>query len=95
MTDAERLQDHLNLMRTGQPLVRLTRAQQLWQAKRLRDLGMNYAAIALVMGSYHGEWITGGGWSYRLRRAGLHRPQPRRANQFRDEKNKFARRVEA
>lgn len=75
MTDADRIQQHLNMLR-GEPLVRLTGRQACEQAYRLRLRGLAYTSVAMVMGVYHGEWYSAERWSMECRRLGA-QPSPR------------------
>lgn len=72
MTDEERLQAHLNLMR-GEPLIRLTGSAAMQQALKLRALGLTYRSLKLVMGSYHGEWYSEYTWRAKCVAAGAAR----------------------
>jgi hypothetical protein len=71
MTEAEQLQEHLNRLRTGWPLVTLTHGQAVAQAKRLRIRGMSYSGISHAMAAYHGYYLSAGAWQRRLRRLGI------------------------
>jgi hypothetical protein len=70
MNETEQLQRQLNLMR-GEPVVPLTGRAAIKQALSLRAQGLPYAAIATVMGIYHGEWYSRQRWYLECHKAGL------------------------
>lgn len=79
---AEQLQASLDALRNrnvtpfnNEVPLPLAPAQRVLQAKRLRDIGMDYTAVAQAMGVYHGEWYSAGAWVERLKRAGMHEPK--------------------
>lgn len=65
------LQDHLARLRGGEPIVPLLPGQAVYQAKRLREAGLTYGAVAQVMALYHGAVKTEAGWQSQLRRMGV------------------------
>lgn len=60
MTEAEKLQNHLQGMRTA-PLP-LTHGQSVQHAIKLRRRHYTYPAIAKVMGDYHGAHHSASWW---------------------------------
>lgn len=69
------LQDHLDSLKGRHAPLPLPSSEVLFQAKRLRDVGMDYTAVSQAMGVYHGEYLSVGGWVMRFKRAGLHEPK--------------------
>lgn len=69
----------LAAIRTGRPVVRLTRGQATAHALRLHADGLSYAAIASVMDRYHGHPLSSGAWACRLKNAGAPRRRQRGA----------------
>jgi hypothetical protein len=91
MTDLEvLLQQSLALMRAHQAPLPLLNGQATAQAMRLRQRGLTYQTIAVVMGTYHGVYKSETAWRSALRSKGApprhHNngslrvpPQPRRS----------------
>ena len=48
----------------------LVTPEQLAEAAALRDLGLPYRALAVVMGRYHGAWYAPATWRMYLREIG-------------------------
>jgi hypothetical protein len=67
----ERLQDHLDRLRAGEPVIPLRDGQALAQARRLRTAGLSYTSVAHVMALYHGAVKSPDAWRWNMRRLGM------------------------
>jgi hypothetical protein len=65
------LQQSLALMRAHDAPLPLTEGQALAQAMRLRQHGMTYRTIAMVVGTYHGVYYAEDWWRRNLRSRGF------------------------
>ena len=64
-------QEQINLLRAGEVPMPLLTGQATAQAVRLRQSGLSYTSIAVVMATYHGWRLSGAGWRVRCRAAGV------------------------
>jgi hypothetical protein len=68
---SRQLQEHLNLLRAGEPVLPLTKEQAARQAVRLREQGLPYSSIAAVMRVYHGHDRSEATWRHACRKRGI------------------------